>query len=367
MLQRVKASPRRILMTVDAVGGVWQYALCLAEQLAASGNVLVLAGLGPQPSPEQRRQAQALATLEWLRTPPDWMAGRPEDVAGLHDELSPLVSKYAIDLVQVNEPGQAADLFLDCPVVAVAHSCTATWFRAVREAPAPGDWRWCENRTRKGMRRADLVVAPSASHASALVECYGALPRLIVVQNGVSSSADATERDNIVFAAGRWWDDGKNGSVLDRAASETNWPVLAAGATMGPNGQGMTFRNAISLGLISNTETRELAARCGVFVSPSIYEPFGLAALEAAVAGTPLVLAEIPTYRELWSDAALFFPARDSAVLAAQINRLAADDQLRRELGAAALDRARCYTPQRQAATMQQVYDAAAAYHVGEA
>lgn len=365
MLQHVNARPRRILMTVDAVGGVWQYAIFLAEQLAGSGNVLVLAGLGPEPTLEQRRQAEQIATLEWLKTPPDWMAGRPGDVAGLQDELSYLVRKYGIDIVQVNEPGQAADLSLFCPVVAVAHSCTATWFHAVREASAPDDWKWRENRTRRGMKRADLVVAPSASHAFALIDCYGALPRLIVVQNAVSSSDGAAQRDNIVFAAGRWWDDGKNGGVLDAAASQTNWPIVAAGATTGPNGGAFTFRNAVSLGSISNAQARERAARCGVFVSPSIYEPFGLAALEAAAAATPLVLADIPTYREIWSDAALFFPARDPAALAEQINCLAADDQLRHELGAAALDRARCYTPQRQAATMQQAYDDAAAFHVG--
>ncbi|MDQ2705852.1 MAG: glycosyltransferase family 4 protein, partial [Pseudomonadota bacterium] len=248
MLQRVNARPRRIMMTVDAVGGVWQYALSLAEQLVGSGDVLVLAGLGPPPTPEQRRQAERIAALEWLRTPPDWMASRPEDVAGLHDELSPLVREYRIDLVQVNEPGQAADLSLFCPVVAVAHSCTATWFHAVREASAPDDWKWRESRTWEGMKRADLVVAPSATHASALIDCYGVLPRLIVVHNSVSSADGAAERDNIVFAAGRWWDDGKNGSVLDAAASQTNWPIFAAGATTGPNGDAITFRNAVSLG-----------------------------------------------------------------------------------------------------------------------
>lgn len=365
MLQRVKSHPRRILMTVDAVGGVWQYALSLAEQLVRSGNVLVLAGLGPPPTPEQKRQAESVAALEWLRTPPDWMARSQEELAGLRGELARLVSAHDIDLVQVNEPGQAADLALPCPIVAVSHSCIATWFRAVRGSHPPDDWAWQEERTRRGMKGANLVVAPSASHAAALAECYGGLPRLIVVYNGMSPLTRKSHRDDIVFAAGRWWDDGKNGGVLDKAASQTDLPVVAAGATAGPNGPGVAFRNVISLGSISNTEVRKRAARCLVFVSPSIYEPFGLAALEAASAGTPLVLADIPTYRELWSDAALFFPAQDPAGLAAQLNRLAADDRLRRELGAAALRRANSYTPRRQAAVMQQAYEDAAAFHVG--
>jgi len=250
-------------------------------------------------------------------------------------------------------------------MVAISHSCIATWFRAVRGSHPPDDWAWQAERTRRGMKRANLVVAPSASHAAALAECYGALPRLVVVHNGVSTLARTFHRDDIVFAAGRWWDEGKNAGVLDKAASETELPIVAAGATIGPNGAGIPFRNVISLGSISNIEVRKLAARCLMFVSPSIYEPFGLAALEAASAGTPLVLADIPTYRELWSDAALFFPARDPTALAAQLNRLAADDRLRRELGAAALRRANSYTPRRQAAVMQQAYEDAAAFHVG--
>jgi glycosyltransferase involved in cell wall biosynthesis len=40
-------------------------------------------------------------------------------------------------------------------------------------------------------------------------------------------------------------------------------------------------------------------------VAPSLYEPFGLAVAEAARAARPLVLSDIPTFRELWGDAAL--------------------------------------------------------------
>ena len=47
-----------------------------------------------------------------------------------------------------------------------------------------------------------------------------------------------------------------------------------------------------------------------VFVSAARYEPFGLAVLEAAQAGCPLVLSDIPTFRELWDGAALFVDPR---------------------------------------------------------
>ena len=73
----------------------------------------------------------------------------------------------------------------------------------------------------------------------------------------------------------------------------------------------------------------------GIVVSASRYEPFGLAALEGARSGAPLVLSDIATYRELWRGAALFFNPQDPDDLARCINRLARDEKLRAEMGLA--------------------------------
>jgi glycosyltransferase involved in cell wall biosynthesis len=359
MLQRLKPRPLRILMTVDAVGGVWQYALGLARQLTRAGDMIVLAGLGPPPTTEQRRQAEGIASVFWLKTPPDWMAADRKELDGLPEELADLASGHAADLVHLNAPAQAAGLSLPCPIVAMSHSCVVTWLHTVYGTVPSADWAWQKDCNRAGFERADIVLAPSQSHAAALTECYGPVPRLRVVHNGVTETACRAERETFVLAAGRWWDPGKNGGTLDAAASRTAWPVFAAGPTTGPSGDGMSFQHAVSLGSVPNTETRHLMARCGIFTSPSLYEPFGLAALEAAKAGTPLVLADIPTYRELWDDAALFFPPRDAGALADAVNRLAKSPFTRRKLGAAALRRSYRYTMARQAAATRSAYDEA--------
>jgi glycosyltransferase involved in cell wall biosynthesis len=161
----------------------------------------------------------------------------------------------------------------------------------------------------------------------------------------------------MVFAAARWWDEGKNPSVLDAAAERTKWPVFAAGPTSGPNGEATVFRHVNSLGPLPNREVRSLMGRAGIFVSPSLYEPFGLAALEAASCGTPLLLADIPTYRELWDGAAAFFAPRDATALAETLDRLVSDRSGRKALGAAALRRSRRFTVSRQAQAMRAVYD----------
>ena len=52
----------RLLMTTDAVGGVWQYSLELAAALQAE---VTLAVLGPAPDAGQRAAAAAAASWFW--------------------------------------------------------------------------------------------------------------------------------------------------------------------------------------------------------------------------------------------------------------------------------------------------------------
>ena len=85
-------------------------------------------------------------------------------------------------------------------------------------------------------------------------------------------------------------------------------------------------------------------------------KPFGLAALEAAQAGCALVLSDIATFRELWSDAATFVAAEDAAGFAAAVERLADDAALRGDLGRAARRRAGRYRLELQAGRMAEVY-----------
>ncbi len=194
-----------------------------------------------------------------------------------------------------------------------------------------------------GFDAADAVIAPSRAHADALTAAYGRIPGLRVVPNAVLPIEPAEKR-SVVFAAARWWDDGKNGAVLDRAAHLVRWPVVMAGATEGPNGQTIALTGAESLGPLPAEDVRRWVASAGIVVCPSLYEPFGLVALEAASAGAALVLSDIPTFRELWSGAAVFADPRDPGALAGAIESLASDPERRAELGARAAARARRFS-----------------------
>ncbi len=50
------------------------------------------------------------------------------------------------------------------------------------------------------------------------------------------------------MAVGRWWDEAKNGAVLDAAAPRAAWPIVLAGPLDGPNGARVRFAHVRAAG-----------------------------------------------------------------------------------------------------------------------
>ncbi|WP_259665045.1 glycosyltransferase family 4 protein [Rhizobium bangladeshense] len=347
---------RRVLMTVDAIGGVWRYAMDLAAALKPNNIDVVFAGLGPTPTDDKVAEAGRIGKLVWLDAPLDWTVEGEEAVAEVPRLIADLARREEADLLHLNLPSQAAGIETDLPVAVVCHSCVVTWFAAVRGSEVPPDWRWHYRLNQAGFTRADAVIAPSRSHARAMEAAYGPIGGLHVVHNASSLEASDEPKQDFVLAAGRWWDDGKNGAVLDKAAAMTRWTVAAAGATTGPNGQTMRFRHADHRGELSHERMSALTRQAAVVASPSLYEPFGLAALEAARAGAALVLSDIPTYREIWDGAALFAEPHRPDVFADAFNTLADDPQLRAAFGRKARARSAGFSVKAKAEAMCSVY-----------
>ncbi|MGA0596034.1 glycosyltransferase family 4 protein [Enterovirga sp. CN4-39] len=336
-------------MTTDAVGGVWTYALDLAAGLRERDIEITLAILGPAPSDGQRQAAAGIAGLRIIETglPLDWTAGSRDEVVGAGAALAALAAETGCELVQLNSPALAADAAFPCPVISVCHSCVATWWAAVRGGSLPEDFAWRTDLVRSGYQAADLLLAPSAAFARATATAYalGELPR--VVHNGRAARPDPSPREPVgrcvVLTAGRLWDEGKNIAALDRVAQKLPAPMLAAGPTHGPNGAAITLHHAAELGYVDAATLDGHFARQPVFASLALYEPFGLAVLEAAQAGCPLVLSDIPTFRELWDEAALFVHPEDENGAVAILTGLLADATERDRLGRAAQERAGRY------------------------
>jgi len=348
--------PAKVLMTCDAAGGVWTYALDLARGLRRHGVETVLVGFGAPPSEARMTEAREVAELRWTGLPLDWMVRDRAELTGVAPALDALAAGTGADVVQVNAPSQAAGLATDARVIAVSHSCVVTWFRAVKDCDVPQDWRWQLDLNAEGMARADHVVAPSKAHADLTADCYTDCGPITVVPNAIGPVAEGGRRQPFVYAAARWWDEGKDAATLDAAAAMSDWPVLAFGPDWREGVAPVRFTHARHRGDRPHTEVRRTAELAGIFVSPSIYEPFGLAALEAAAGGAALVLSDIPTYRELWDEAALFAAPGDARAFAARINQLARDPRLRARMAQAARHRAARFSLDAQARAMAALF-----------
>jgi glycosyltransferase involved in cell wall biosynthesis len=347
-------------MTADAVGGVFTYALDLSRGLAARGVRTTLAVVGPPPSAAQAAEARAISGLTLVHTglELDWTAGASATVEAAGPRLAELAERSGADLVQVNSAALAAHGDFPCPVVVAAHSCMGTWWRAVRGGPMPADFVWRTALAGRGYERAEAVVAPSQAFAEATARQHGLDRAPVVVRNG-RTAARARRRPEpaaFAFTAGRLWDAGKNLEVLDAAAARIRAPVIAAGPVQGPHGGRLPLARLVMAGDLSAAEVQRILARRPVFVSTALYEPFGLAVLEAAQSGCALVLSDIPTLRELWDGAALFVDPRDPGAVTEALNAVLHGPELRATLAAAATARARRYTVERMAGGMLGVY-----------
>jgi glycogen(starch) synthase len=351
----LRALPRRVLMSTDVVGGVWHYTLELARGLIGSDVEVVLAVLGPPPAPEQELAAASIDGLTLVHGgfALEWMPGAERDLDAAGAWLLELEEAFAPDLIHLNGFAHAT-LPWRVPTVVVAHSCVLSWWRAVHGVDAPTEWANYRRRTRAGLHAADLVVAPTRRFLEQVQALYGPLQRTLSIWNGSAPLAPtATAKEPLIFAAGRVWDKGKNLQALATISHRLAWPLAIAGAGAPQHGDSA---NAPWLGPLSTAAMRRWYARAAAFVLPARYEPFGLAALEAAMARCALVLGDIPTLRELWDGAALFVPPDDSEELVAALNALAADPELLALLGDLARSRAEGYSAARMTAGYLDAY-----------
>jgi glycosyltransferase involved in cell wall biosynthesis len=348
-------------MTADAVGGVWQYATDLASELATEGHEITLALLGPPPSADQRRRAGEIDGLRLVETglPLDWLCDSPEPVTEAAQIIAEMVRAEGSDIVHCNMPTLAGAARFEAPLVAVTHGCVSTWWQAAKDEPLAPAYRWHRTMMHQGLSAADAVVAPSASYAGVIRRSYRlpAMPR--VVHNGrepASASASEAGAVRAALTVGRLWDSVKNAALLDRVAAEIDAPFMAAGAQRGPHAETIALSHLQVLGELDRSELQALLAQRPVFVSAASFEPFGLAVLEAAGVGCALVLSDIPTFRELWSDTAIFADPNDANAFSAAVETLLNDSSLRVRLGEAAARRAARFTPAATAAGMSAIY-----------
>lgn len=353
---------RRVLMTADTVGGVWTFAMELAEALGRDGVEVVLATLGREPTSGQRAEAERIPNLS-LETSDfrlEWMEDPWNDLAASGEWVMDLARMHKPDVVHLNTLAHGG-LPWSRPVVLTVHSCVPSWWKAVKGTPLPGEWERYVNLVRDSLKSVDVVIAPSEEMLATtrtIYELKGDETRLDVIPNGRRAERFVQgEKEEFILAAGRLWDEGKGIDTLTAAAADLPWPVYLAGEQQHAGNSAQTQDNCRMLGHLSSEHLAEWFSRAAIYALPARYEPFGLSALEAALSGCALVLGDIPSLREIWGDAAMFVPPGDVGGLSAALRALIQNPGLQKTLAWRGLERAKKFSPARMAS------DYLGAYH----
>jgi glycosyltransferase involved in cell wall biosynthesis len=102
--------------------------------------------------------------------------------------------------------------------------------------------------------------------------------------------------------------------LLSRASSDVRTRLTA----LAPEGA-LSFH-----GGVSDEEYAALLDSATALVTASRNEGFGIPLVESMARGTPVIVSDIPVFREVGADAALYFPPEEPAALAAQVRALEA-------------------------------------------
>jgi hypothetical protein len=176
----------RLLMTIDAAGGVWRYAMDLARGLRAHGVETAFLGFGPRPRARGRGRGACGSgrstgptrrSTGWRRMPPRSGGAR---------RSSPTRPRRA---GPTSCRSTCRRRRRGCPRACRSSPCTIPACHLVPRRPRHGPARClvlAGTAHAAGLDRAEAVVAPSVAHGRAVSACYGT-PRVRVVPNGVEA------------------------------------------------------------------------------------------------------------------------------------------------------------------------------------
>jgi len=359
---RAAGSGIRLMMTTDAVGGVWTFSTTLAHSLADFGFEILLVTLGPRPNEAQKAMLRGVQRLSLVETDLqlEWQDPAGADLCHADAVLGGLADRFGPDLVHLNSFREAI-FDWNVPIVVVAHSCVNSWAEACGETDAfsGDDWKAYSLSVRNSLRKANAWVAPTRAFRRQLASQHGLPETGEVIWNGVEtrSHSPAAVKQPFVLSAGRMWDKAKNVSVIARVAPAIDWPIRIAGQ-FARNSTAATpiARNCELLGEISQASVLGEMERASIFISPALYEPFGLSVLESASAGCALLLSDIPSFRELWDGAALFFNPHDPDEIRRCLRSLCDDEMQRIRLQRAAAKRSLDYPLSKTVSAYRSLY-----------
>lgn len=335
--------------------GVHQYIYHLLRHLGGGGDGLrytVMLGEGALP-PDV-----TLATLQ---------SGWPTSRATVRVAWEQLVQPWALRRIGadlVHGPVFVGPLLAPCPVVVTVHDLSFIRFPHLFR---PVNRLYLTVLTRLSARRARRLIAVSAHTAAEAARLLGVpAERIDVVYHGVTPNFRPLPEEEVVAfrqrrglperflffvgtleprknlarlveAFARIRDD-RVGLVLAGGRGWLYDELFARLESLGLN------ERIIFTGYVMSEELPLWYNAATILAYPSVYEGFGLPVLEAQACGTPVLTSNVSSLPEAAGNAAVMVDPYDVDAIAAGLNRLLADEQLRCDLRERGLAHARQFT-----------------------
>ncbi|HEY4825109.1 MAG TPA: glycosyltransferase family 1 protein [Solirubrobacteraceae bacterium] len=236
---------------------------------------------------------------------------------------------------------------------------------------------WHRRLGARSARRALRVVTVSEFSKRELVDLIGLDPANVhVIRGGVSerfSTRADSDRVRARFGLRRRYvltvgtaDQRKNLAALSIAArrlAEIGVDLVRAGDARPHFVQPAAVAGVRSLGYVDEHDLPGLYAGASAFVLVSLYEGLGLPCLEAMASGVPVVAARRAALPETCGDAAILVAPEDHQAIAQALERAVDDEQTRRRLRAAGLERAASFNWDRAARELHSLLASVAIAH----
>jgi glycogen(starch) synthase len=373
------------------IGGLGRHVHHLATELAAAGHDVVVlarrpADTDPSTHPSTDEVAEGVRVVAAAQDPHEFSFGSDMMAwtlamghAMVRSGLS--LGDWRPDVVHAHDwlvahPAVALAEFFDVPLVSTIHATEAGrhsgWVSGPisRQVHAVESWL---------VRDSDSLITCSASMRDEITELFGpGLADITVIPNGIDT-------DGWPFAMRRPHDGPAELLYLGRLEYEKGvHDAIAAlprirrshpGTTLTIAGEGTQQRWLVEqarthkvlkatnfVGRVDHSALLALLHRADAAVLPSHYEPFGIVALEAAAAGTPLVTSNVGGLGEAVIDGVtgVSFPPRDVAALVRAVRQVLDDPTAAQQRAVAARERLTSQFSWRTVATdTAQVYLAA--------
>ena len=358
------------------IGGIAEHVYELSKALTRKGQEVHVVTLGAFSYPYEEDEGVHLHRIAIDTSKPDFIARMNEEMKKIGASIIESTDTV-IDIIHAHDwmVGSAAielAFRYGKPLVTTIHSTEFGRSRGIRD----GYQMRIHEAEKRLVELSDHVIVCSESMKREIQDLFGVTGKISVIPNGVDTSKFNFEIDRdaikekygvkrssklILFLGRLVYQKGVNvligalpiilarySNAKSNANAEEGRDVELVIVGEGPMRKqlekdaaylGVT-KHVVFTGYLDDYEARNLLKAADVVVVPSLYEPFGIVALEAMAAKTPVVASDVDGLSELIRDGeGVKVPPNNSEILAASIIKILSDEDEERAKGGVVVER----------------------------